>query len=107
MSNDDDFDARLRRARAERGLEPTVERENEEQSKAMGVGMRIGVDLVASIVVSVAIGYFLDRWLGTKPWLMIAFFFLGALAGGLSVYRAVNGLGDTVGIGRKPPNAKS
>jgi len=106
MSDSGDFDDRLKRALAARGVTPDEEKASEEQGQAMGIGMRIGVDLVASVMVSVAIGYFLDRWLGTKPWLMIVFFFLGALAGGLSVYRAVNGLGDTVGIGRKPPNGK-
>jgi ATP synthase protein I len=108
MSNDEDFDARLKRARAERGQEhePKAEQAAEDRGGAMSVGMRIGVDMIASILVSVAIGYFLDRWLGTKPWLMIVFLFLGAMAGGFGVYRAMNGLGDAVGIGRKPPVRK-
>jgi len=45
-------------------------------------------------------GWLLDRWLGTKPWLMIVFFFLGAAAGIMNVYRAVNGLGLAAGYKR-------
>lgn len=59
----------------------------------LGLAFRIGVELVAALAVGVGIGYGLDLWLGTKPWLMVVFFFLGAGAGILNVYRAVNALG--------------
>jgi ATP synthase protein I len=53
-----------------------------------GLAMRIGTELVAAIAVGVGVGYVLDLWLGTKPWLMVVFFFLGSVAGMLNVYRA-------------------
>jgi ATP synthase protein I len=34
------------------------------------------------------IGYYLDRWLGTGPWLMIVWIGLGFAAGVRSLYRA-------------------
>jgi ATP synthase protein I len=40
--------------------------------------------------VGVAIGFFLDRWLGTWPWLFLVFFVLGSVAGVLNVYRLFN-----------------
>lgn len=49
--------------------------------------MRIAVDLLAGLLVGTGIGYVLDEWLGTKPWLMIVFFFFGAAAGFLNAYR--------------------
>ena len=58
-----------------------------------GLAMRIGTELVAAIAVGVGIGYVLDLWLGTKPWLMVVFFFLGSAAGMLNVYRATAHLG--------------
>ncbi|MBI4968950.1 MAG: AtpZ/AtpI family protein [Rhodospirillales bacterium] len=67
----------------------------------LGVAMRIGVELVSALGVGVGLGYLLDRWLGTKPWLMLVFFFLGAAAGVLNVWRAVNRQDVTVGF--KPP----
>ena len=52
-----------------------------------GVGLRIGIELVAGVVVGTVLGLVLDRWLGTKPWLLIVGFLLGSCAGFLNVYR--------------------
>jgi ATP synthase protein I len=40
------------------------------------------------------VGYVLDLWLGTKPWLMVVFFFLGSAAGMLNVFRATASMGQ-------------
>ena len=34
--------------------------------------------LVALVVIFIALGYWLDRWLHTRPWLMVAGVFVGA-----------------------------
>ena len=49
----------------------------------------IGLMLPSSIIVGLLIGYFLDRWLGTKPWLLLAFTVLGVISGLLSLFRAL------------------
>ena len=36
-------------------------------------------------------------WLETSPWFLIVCFVVGAVAGMLNVYRAINGLGMAVG----------
>ena len=54
---------------------------------AMGVGLRVGIELVSALAVAVLIGYGLDRWLGTRPWLMIVFILLGGAAGVANVWR--------------------
>ena len=59
----------------------------------MGLAFRIGIELVAALAVGVGIGWLLDVWLDTKPWLMVVFFFLGAGAGILNVYRTVSSYG--------------
>lgn len=56
-------------------------------TEKIGVGLRIGIELVAGVVVGTVLGLVLDRWLGTKPWLLIAGFLLGSCAGFLNVYR--------------------
>lgn len=99
----DDLDARLKKAR---GSEKERVRRSEMLSpnlpgSAMGLAFRVGVELVAGVAVGAAIGYALDRWLGTSPWLMIVFFFLGAGGGMVNVFRAATGQGLTVGY-RKP-----
>jgi ATP synthase protein I len=65
----------------------------------MGQGFRIATELVAGVAVGTFIGYALDRWLGTRPWLMVVFFFLGAAAGMMNVYRVAKGLDESVGLG--------
>ncbi|MBV5335963.1 AtpZ/AtpI family protein, partial [bacterium] len=62
-------------------------------SGPIGVALRIGTELLAAMVVGVGGGLLFDRWLGTAPWGLIAWFFLGAAAGVLNVYRAISGLG--------------
>lgn len=47
----------------------------------------IGLHLVSGPIVGVAIGFGLDAWLGTSPWMKIIFLFVGIGAGFLNVYR--------------------
>jgi ATP synthase protein I len=54
---------------------------------AFGVALRAGVELVAGLVVGGGIGWLLDRWFGTGPFLLVLFFFLGSGAGMLNVFR--------------------
>ena len=54
----------------------------------MGFAFKLGTELVAAVAVGTIIGFILDSWFGTKPWLMIIFFFLGSAAGMLNVIRA-------------------
>lgn len=102
----DRLDARLRAAQKRRDDNRTGgggKRDAEDRTdrgKGIGLALRIGTELVAGLVVGVAIGLGLDWWLGTKPWLMIVFFFLGAAAGIVNVYRTMSGLGHAVGYAR-------
>ena len=101
-----DLDARLREAREAADASAGRARRGGDGRSGLGFAMRIGVELVAALVIGVAIGYFLDRWLGTTPWLMLLFFVLGAAAGFLGVYRAAMGLGQTVGYRRDRQDGK-
>jgi ATP synthase protein I len=96
----DAFDAKLRQARDAANKSGGRTKPEGDGRSGLGFAMRIGVELVAALIVGVAIGYFLDQWLGTKPWLMLLGFVLGSVAGFLGVYRAANGLGQTVGYRR-------
>jgi ATP synthase protein I len=55
-----------------------------ESSKAL----RMGTDFTAALVVGVVLGYWIDRWLHTKPFGIIIFLFLGFAAGFMNIYRA-------------------
>lgn len=49
----------------------------------------LGLILPSSIAVGLFIGYFLDRWLGTAPWLLLSFTVLGIVSGLLSLFQAL------------------
>ena len=57
------------------------------KGNAFGIAMRMGTEFVAAVFVASFIGFYLDKWLDTKPILMIIFFFLGAATGILNVVR--------------------
>jgi len=78
-----ELDARLRSVRREQAGPVEAER----RSTALGLAFRLVVELVAGLVVGGAIGWFLDKWLGTLPVLFLLFFALGAAAGILNVIR--------------------
>jgi len=55
--------------------------EKEEINRKTGIAYAAAFSLFACVVSGLAIGWLLDRWLGTKPWLMVAGIVLGAAAG--------------------------
>lgn len=42
----------------------------------------LGLEFSASVIGGLVLGYYLDRWFGTEPWLLIVFTF-GGMAGAL------------------------
>src|SRR3546814_13690820 len=71
----DRFEDRLRAAQARRAG-PHVDKgaSAAPRGRALGLAFRIGVELVAALIVGVGIGWLLDSWLGTGPWLFLLFF---------------------------------
>ncbi len=45
--------------------------------------------LPSSIAVGLAIGYLLDRWLKTAPWMLLTWLLLGVASGLLNLFRGV------------------
>ncbi len=82
------FEERLGAARAKQGLDPPSQPAVPPLgASAMGLGLRVGVELVSALAVAAAIGFFLDRWLHTKPVLLAVFVLLGGAAGVANVWR--------------------
>ena len=90
MNERDGFEERLRQARAREGLDKPAPKGGQVPQSPWGIGMRAGVEVVSALVVGIGLGYWLDRWLGTWPWLFLVFFVLGSVAGVLNVYRLFN-----------------
>ena len=57
--------------------------------RALGELSTIGITLVVATVIGLAGGYYLDRWLGTSPWLTLIGLVLGIAAGFVNLFRAV------------------
>ena len=88
MTTPDEFKTRLKIAKSK--IKKDVLSDSEKRGSFMGTAFKLGTELVAAVGGGTIIGFILDSWFGTKPWLMIIFFFLGAAAGMLNVIRAAN-----------------
>mgnify|MGYP005719995829 FL=1 len=64
-----------------------VEKENPKTSN-IGQAFKLSTELVAAVLVGTIIGFILDTWFDTKPWLIITFFFVGVVAGITNVIRS-------------------
>ena len=68
-----------------------VEKKNGPTSN-IGQAFKLSTELVAAVLVGTIIGFILDNWFDTKPWLIIIFFFVGVVAGILNVIRSAKKL---------------
>lgn len=59
-------------------------------NRQFAMALELPFVLVAGIVVGGLVGYFLDNWLHTKPYLMLVFGFLGFFGGLRDVLRRVS-----------------
>jgi ATP synthase protein I len=89
----DAFAERLRAARQRQGLDPRPptpgQDAGDQNPSALALGFRVSAELVSALLVACAIGWGLDRLLGTRPWFLIGFVPLGGAAGVLNVWRLV------------------
>lgn len=53
---------------------------------------QLGLTMAGCIVFCFAVGYYLDRWLGTRGVFLVLFIFLGVIGGGVTVYRQITDL---------------
>ena len=88
MKIQDEFKTRLKIAKSK--IKKSSHSVNENKGTFMGNAFKLGTELVAAVGVGTIIGFILDNWFDTKPWLIITFFFLGAAAGMLNVIRTAN-----------------
>ena len=49
-------------------------------------------ELVSAVAVGTIIGFILDKTFGTKPWLILIFFFIGVTAGIINVFRSAKNM---------------
>ena len=57
-------------------------------SSKLGIAFKMSTEMVAAVVVGTIIGFILDNWFGTKPWLILIFFSIGRLTGIMNVVKS-------------------
>ena len=84
--SEDQFKTRLKIAK-DKILKRSQSSEDSQSSK-LGIAFKMSTEMVAAVLVGTIIGFILDTWFGTKPWLILIFFFVGVVAGILNVIRS-------------------
>jgi ATP synthase protein I len=90
MTIPEDFKTRLKIAKSK--IEKQISSDSEKRGSFMGNAFKLGTELVASVAVGTIIGFILDNWFGTKPWLILIFFFVGVIAGISNVIRSAKNM---------------
>ena len=82
----DDLKTRLKIAKSKYKNKNQSDVDNEKSS--FGKAFQLSTELVSAVLVATIIGFILDNWFDTKPWLIIIFFFIGVAAGIINVFRS-------------------
>ncbi len=73
-----------------------VSKRNLKQKRAnpssIGSAFKLSTELVSAVAVGTIIGFILDKTFGTKPWLILIFFFVGVIAGISNVIRSAKNM---------------
>ncbi len=66
--------------------------EKNQNSTNIGTAFKLSTELVSAVAVGTIFGFILDKTFGTKPWLIIIFFFIGVIAGITNVIRSAKNM---------------
>ena len=69
---EDHFKTRLKIAKNK--IKSKKPSKSEGSSSSMGTAFKMSTELVSAVAVGTIIGFILDNWFGTKPWLILIFF---------------------------------
>ena len=58
----------------------------------IGTAFKLSTELVSAVAVGTIIGFILDKTFGTKPWLILIFFFVGVVAGITNVIKSAKNM---------------
>ena len=62
--------------------------EKKHNPSPIGAAFKLSTELVSAVAVGTIIGFILDKTFGTKPWLILIFFFVGVIAGIMNVIKS-------------------
>ena len=84
------FKTRLEIAK-KRALKRNLDNKKHEPSP-IGTAFKLSTELVSAVAVGTIIGFILDKTFGTKPWLILIFFFVGVVAGITNVIKSAKNM---------------
>jgi len=65
---------------------------DKEPPSSIGTAFKMSTELVSTVAVGTIIGFILDKTFGTKPWLILIFFFIGVIAGITNVIKSAKNM---------------
>jgi len=77
---------------AKRNIKKNKIKNKSSNAASLGKALKISTELVAAVVVGTTLGFILDNWFDTRPWLTISFFFMGVAAGILNVIKSAKSM---------------
>ena len=66
--------------------------EKKHNPSPIGSAFKLSTELVSAVAVGTIIGFILDKTFGTKPWLILIFFFVGVIAGIINVIKSAKNM---------------
>jgi len=54
--------------------------------KSLAFLSSVGISMVAATLIGLAMGHYLDKWLGTSPWMTLIFLGFGIVSGFRNIY---------------------
>ena len=84
--SEDQFKTRLKIAKSRTRTKYSAK--NNPSNSSMGTAFKMSTELVAAVAVGTIIGFILDNWFGTNPWLILIFFFVGVITGIVNVIKS-------------------
>ena len=66
--------------------------DNKQNTSSIGTAFKLSTELVSAVAVGTIIGFILDKTFGTKPWLILIFFFVGVVAGITNVIKSAKNM---------------
>ena len=78
------------KTRLEIAKKKAFKKKNDENPNPSPIGsaFKLSTELVSAVAVGTIIGFILDKTFGTKPWLILIFFFVGVIAGIMNVIKS-------------------
>ena len=77
---------------AKKKISNNENKNSDKNTSLLGIAFKMSTELVAAVLVGSIIGFIFDTWFGTKPWLILTFFFVGVIAGVLNGIRSAKNM---------------